>query len=104
MEHVDEFVVFESLGKRLQPLREVEPAKAVYPERISMYMVTTVIDYQRCTPEARGFRLGEQQFSDLVCNSKRGGRDFYACPDWEVLEPGRSKAKERRRRARLGSD
>jgi len=45
MEHVDKFMVFESLVNPVQRSSERNSMTQRYPERISMYMIATVIDY-----------------------------------------------------------
>lgn len=65
-------MVFECLIRLAQPVSCEECGGPVYPERISMQMITTIVDYQRRTAKARASRLSGQQLSDLVSDFERG--------------------------------
>lgn len=57
MEHIDEFVIFESLVKPAQPTLCVRRAGPAYSERISMQMITAVINHQGSTAQAGALGL-----------------------------------------------
>jgi hypothetical protein len=57
MEHIYEFVIFESLVKPAQSTLCIRMAGPAYSERISMQMITAVINYQGRTAQAGAFGL-----------------------------------------------